>query len=100
MDWITRSQCGTLVPHGDTERLVDSTIGLLKNPERKTKGLRGRRFVARHFSWPVTFERQLDFYRQLVEARQSGMELPEQPFRWNSEPVGVSAGVGVRTGMA
>ncbi len=98
-DWITRSQCGTLVPHGNTERLVESTIGLLKNPERKTMGLRGRRFVAQYFSWPVTFERQLGFYQQLVDARRSGRELPAQPQRWNSEPV-LRAPTGVRSGLA
>jgi alpha-1,6-mannosyltransferase len=79
-DWVGRASCGVLVPHGDTEALVRATIELLQRPDRAELGARGRAFVAAHFSWEQTFERMLDYYRRLVEARRAGARLEGFPF--------------------
>lgn len=79
-DWVGRAGCGALVPHGDAEALVRATIELLQRPDRAEVGARGRAFVAAHFSWEKTFERMLDYYRRLVEARRAGAQLEGFPF--------------------
>jgi alpha-1,6-mannosyltransferase len=79
-DWVTRAGCGLLVPHGNTEALVPAAIELLERPDRQALGERGRAFVAAHFSWERAFERMLEYYRRLVEARRAGTRLEGFPF--------------------
>ncbi|MFO8072606.1 MAG: glycosyltransferase [Polyangia bacterium] len=80
-DWIERSGCGRTVPHGDTEALVEATVELLQRPDLKEIGMRGRRFAVEHFAWSRTFDRMVDHYRRLVEARRSGRSLDGFPYR-------------------
>lgn len=78
-DWVERARCGVTIPR-TAEDVARATIDLLSRPDLRTLGRRGRQYVARHFSWGNTFERQLGYYRKLVEARRQGRSLEGYPY--------------------
>ncbi len=78
-DWVERARCGVTIPR-TAEDVARATIEMLSRPDLKTLGRRGRQYVARHFSWDTTFERQLGYYRQLIDARRQGGHLEGYPY--------------------
>lgn len=78
-DWVERARCGVTIPR-TAEDVARATIDLLSRPDLRTLGRRGRQYVARHFSWGTTFERQLGYYRKLVQARRQGRSLDGYPY--------------------
>ncbi len=80
-DWITRANCGKVVPHGNTKKLIGATIDLLNQADLKDIGRRGRQFVETHFSWPATFDRLLQYYQKLILAHRTKAPLPSEPIR-------------------
>jgi glycosyltransferase involved in cell wall biosynthesis len=57
------------VPPGDAEAVADALLAVLQDPEgAKGRARTGREMVLRQYTWPVTLERMLEIYRQVVES--------------------------------
>ncbi|WP_428266326.1 glycosyltransferase [Haliangium sp.] len=85
-DWITRADCGLVVPHGDAEALARASVELLTRPDRDEVGQRGRDYVLAHFSWERALDRMLGFYRVLVDAHRTGVRVDEFPYLLDVTP--------------
>ena len=80
-DWITRSGCGEVIPHGDTKALINASINLLNRPDLHELGNKGRNFAVEHFSWQNTFDKILGYYRTLIKQKGKERQLSYPPLR-------------------
>lgn len=63
---------GALVPPADAEALRSTIDALLRSPSRRAElAERGRRRVLERFCWRVSGERMVDYYRGMLESRES-----------------------------
>jgi glycosyltransferase involved in cell wall biosynthesis len=72
-EFVKHGQTGLLVEPGSPAGLADAINDLLDRPDlRGTMGIEGRRVVMADFSWDRVASDTLDFYRQVLESRDTG----------------------------
>jgi alpha-1,6-mannosyltransferase len=62
---------GLTVPYNDPEALATAIITLIEEGRLRERGERGRAYATR-LTWDATFDRELRFYREIIEAKRSG----------------------------
>jgi alpha-1,6-mannosyltransferase len=72
---VRESDCGHTVPFGDSVALADALVDLIGEGKTRERGARARRHVER-FEWSTTFETELACYREIVECRSRGEQVP------------------------
>ena len=82
-EFVTRADCGVLVPYNNADALASQTISLLASGRLKEAGENARAFAARHFDWSMAFDRMTGYYAELIEAK--GKTLPDAPRRWDPQ---------------
>jgi len=80
-EWVSRADCGVLVPYGDADALAAATNALLDGDTLRQKAANARAFAEAHFSWDSAFERMLGYYKEVVAAGSAAALAPE-PRRW------------------
>ncbi len=68
---VSSSECGLTVPYGDADRLAEALAHLIDEGRLRARGQRGRDYVL-PLTWSATFERELEFYREIVGLHRKG----------------------------
>jgi len=80
-EFVTRADCGVLVPYNDAAALARQTNLLLGSGRLHQAGQNARSFAARHFDWSTAFDRMVGYYDEILTA--GGPDaLPAEPRRW------------------
>jgi alpha-1,6-mannosyltransferase len=72
---VERSGGGLTVPYNDSQALADAIAALIEEGRLRERGQRGRAFAER-LTWDATFERELEFYREILEHKHRGEQVP------------------------
>lgn len=65
---------GLTVPYNDAPALADAIASLIEDGQFEARARRGRAY-AKQLSWDATFERELRFYREIIERKRSGLAV-------------------------
>jgi alpha-1,6-mannosyltransferase len=68
---VQESGCGLTVPYGDSAALAAALAELAQEGQLRARGERGRAHVLR-LTWQSTFEREVRFYREIVDLHRRG----------------------------
>jgi alpha-1,6-mannosyltransferase len=71
---VEDSGAGLTVPYNDTRALADAIVTLIEEGQLRERGAAGRAWAER-LSWDATFERELSFYREILEHRSRGARV-------------------------
>jgi alpha-1,6-mannosyltransferase len=63
------------VPYNDSQGLADAIVSLIEEGQLRERGRRGRVFAER-LTWDATFERELEFYREILAHKRRGERVP------------------------
>lgn len=70
---VDDGKTGILVPAGDSEKLAQGMISLLKDDtKRRTMGIAARKKVEADFSWDIIAQETLGLYNEVIELRGKG----------------------------
>lgn len=72
---VEDSGAGLTVPYNDTPALADAIATLIEEGQLRERGAKGRAYAER-LTWDATFERELRFYREILEHRSRGERVP------------------------
>lgn len=68
---VEDSGAGLTVPYNDPNALADAIVRLIKEGRVRERGALGRAYAQR-LTWDATFERELRFYREIMQAKRRG----------------------------
>ena len=67
-------QAGLTVPYNNAPALANAITLLIQDGQLEARGRRGRAY-AKQLTWDATFERELRFYREIIEHKRGGVRL-------------------------
>ncbi len=82
-EFVTRADCGVLVPYNDADALATQTISLLDSGHLGQAGRNAHTFANTHFNWDAAFDRMVAHYKEIADAS-SPQDLPPAPRRWQT----------------